>query len=47
MGRLNGKVAIVTGGAQGQGAAICRGFVAEGAEYLEAGIRHQGMRKAL
>ena len=30
-GRLDGKVAIVTGGAQGQGAAIVRAFVAEGA----------------
>ncbi len=31
MGRLAGKIAIVTGGAQGQGAAIVRSFVAEGA----------------
>ena len=31
MSRLTGKVAIVTGGAQGQGAAIVRAFVAEGA----------------
>jgi 3alpha(or 20beta)-hydroxysteroid dehydrogenase len=38
MGRLDGKVAIVTGGAQGQGAAICRGFVAEGAKVVVADI---------
>jgi 3alpha(or 20beta)-hydroxysteroid dehydrogenase len=38
MGRLDGKVAIVTGGAQGQGAAICRGFVAEGACVVIADI---------
>jgi 3alpha(or 20beta)-hydroxysteroid dehydrogenase len=38
MGRLSGKVAIVTGGAQGQGAAIVRGFVAEGARVVVADI---------
>jgi 3alpha(or 20beta)-hydroxysteroid dehydrogenase len=37
-GRLDGKVAIVTGGAQGQGAAICRAFVAEGAQVVVADI---------
>jgi 3alpha(or 20beta)-hydroxysteroid dehydrogenase len=37
-GRLAGKVAIVTGGAQGQGAAICRHFVAEGARVVVADI---------
>ncbi len=38
MNRLTGKVAIVTGGAQGQGAAICRAFVAEGAKVVVADI---------
>ncbi len=34
MGRLEGKVAIVTGAAQGQGAAIARRFVDEGARVV-------------
>jgi 3alpha(or 20beta)-hydroxysteroid dehydrogenase len=38
MGRLAGKVAIVTGGAQGQGAAIARAFVAEGAQVVVADV---------
>ena len=38
MGRLDGKVAIVTGGSQGQGAGIVRAFVAEGARTLIADI---------
>jgi 3alpha(or 20beta)-hydroxysteroid dehydrogenase len=36
--RLDGKVAIVTGGAQGQGAAIARHFVAEGAKVVIADV---------
>jgi len=38
MGRLENKIAIVTGGAQGQGAAICRAFVAEGARVVVADV---------
>jgi 3alpha(or 20beta)-hydroxysteroid dehydrogenase len=38
MGRLDGKVAIVTGGAMGQGAGICRAYVAEGAKVVIADV---------
>src|SRR3954469_11195803 len=38
MSRLDGKIAIVTGGAQGQGAGISRAFVAEGARVVVADI---------
>ncbi len=37
-GRLAGKVAIVTGGAQGQGEAISRSFVVEGAKVVIADV---------
>jgi 3alpha(or 20beta)-hydroxysteroid dehydrogenase len=38
VGRLDGKVAIVTGGAMGQGAGICRAYVAEGAKVVIADV---------
>ena len=41
MGRLDGKVAIVTGGASGIGAAVVRRFVAEGAAVVSADIADQ------
>ena len=37
--RLNGKVAIVTGGGSGFGAGIVRKFVAEGAQVLVADLK--------
>ncbi|HZB72584.1 MAG TPA: SDR family NAD(P)-dependent oxidoreductase, partial [Acidimicrobiales bacterium] len=37
-GRLEGKVALVTGAARGTGAEIARCFVAEGAEVLLADV---------
>ena len=45
MGRLTDKVAIVTGGAQGQGAAIARAFVAEGARVVIADIAEEAGEK--
>jgi 3alpha(or 20beta)-hydroxysteroid dehydrogenase len=39
MGRLDGKVALVTGGARGQGAAEVRMFAAEGARVVAADVR--------
>jgi 3alpha(or 20beta)-hydroxysteroid dehydrogenase len=38
MGRMDGKVGIITGAARGQGAAAARRFVAEGASVLIADI---------
>lgn len=41
MGRLEGKVAIVTGAARGTGAATARRFVAEGARVVLADVRDE------
>ena len=45
MGRLDGKVAIVTGGAMGQGAGIVRAYVAEGARVVIADVAKDGARR--
>jgi 3-oxoacyl-[acyl-carrier protein] reductase len=44
-GRLDGKVAIVTGGGSGFGAGICAKFVAEGARVLVADINQQAAQE--
>ena len=47
MGRLENKIAIVTGGAMGQGAEIARAYVAEGARVVIADVaKEQGQALA-
>lgn len=41
-GRLDGKVALVTGAARGMGEAIARAFVAEGARVLLCDVNEEG-----
>jgi len=40
-GRLSGKVALITGGAAGMGAAFVRVFAAEGAKVVAADIQDE------
>jgi len=45
MNRFEGKVAIVTGGASGQGEAACRLLAAEGAKVIVADWNEEGARR--
>jgi NAD(P)-dependent dehydrogenase (short-subunit alcohol dehydrogenase family) len=46
MGRLNGKVAIVTGAAQGIGRAVAELFAAEGAQVIAGDVKQQPVAHA-
>jgi len=45
--RLQGKIALVTGGARGIGLAVTKALAAEGAIPVIADINEQGAREAL
>ena len=45
--RLNGEVAIITGGATGLGFGMARSFVASGAKVVLAGRREDELKKAV
>jgi len=46
-GQLNGKVALITGGGSGIGAAIARRFVAEGAKIVITGRRKEALAETV
>ena len=45
MGRLDHKIAIITGGASGMGAAMAKLFAAEGATVIAADINEENLAK--
>lgn len=47
MGRLDGKVALVTGAGGGIGAAVCERFIAEGGSVLAADIDEEATARAV
>jgi NAD(P)-dependent dehydrogenase (short-subunit alcohol dehydrogenase family) len=47
MGKLDGKVGIVTGGGSGIGKGIARGLAAEGATIVVAGRRIEALKQTV
>lgn len=47
MGKLEGKVAIITGGGRGMGRAIAEGFIKEGARIVVTAARERNEIEAV